>query len=187
MKLDEPFVVVATQNPIEQEGTYPLPEAQLDRFMFSLWMDYPSQSQEVEIVCETPRIQSEQIESVFDVAGLLGSSQAVWQMPVSRHVADYAVSLARATRPSDPSAPEVTQRYVAWGAGPRSGQFMVLGAKAMAAMAGEPTPGCDHVRQVAMAVLRHRIVTNYAATGDGVTTADVVAGVLQAIPEPSYK
>jgi len=187
MKLDEPFVVVATQNPIEQEGTYPLPEAQLDRFMFSLWMDYPSQAQEVEIVCETPRIQSEQISEVFDAAALLESSRAVWRMPVSRHVADYAVALARATRPDEPGAPEVTGQYVAWGAGPRAGQFMVLGAKALAAMAGRPTPDCDHVRRVAMAVLRHRLVTNYAATGDGVTAADIVAGVLKAVAEPSYE
>ena len=187
MKLDEPFVVVATQNPIEQEGTYPLPEAQLDRFMFSLWMDYPTQAQEVEIVCQTPRIQSEQISEAFDTAGLLESCRAVWQMPVSRHVADYAVALARATRPGEPGAPEITQQYVAWGAGPRAGQFMVLGAKAIAAIAGQPTPGCDHVRQVAMAVLRHRLVTNYAATGDGVTTADIVTGVLKAVAEPSYE
>jgi MoxR-like ATPase len=186
MKLAEPFIVVATQNPIEQEGTYPLPEAQLDRFMFSLWMDYPQRDEEVRIVAETPRIHSEMIEPVFERQQVLDTGRLISQMPLSQHVAQYAVDLARATRPRDEQALEVTRKYVAWGAGPRAGQHLVLGAKAMAAIAGQPTPHCDHVRKVATAVLRHRIVVNYQATGEGITSADIIKDLLQKVEEPVY-
>jgi MoxR-like ATPase len=178
MKLDEPFIVVATQNPIEQEGTYPLPEAQLDRFMFSLWMDYPDRAQEARIVTETPRIHAERVERVFDQATLLDCAGLIWRMPVSEHVVGYAVRLARSTRPKDIDAPKITREYVAWGAGPRAGQMMIHGAKAAAAMAGHPTPSAEHVRHVAPAVLRHRVIVNYAATGRGMDSADVIAEVL---------
>ena len=187
MKLEEPFIVVATQNPIEQEGTYPLPEAQLDRFMFSLWMDYPSKDEEIDIVDQTPRIMAEHVDEVFDRDTLLASSRAVWQMPVSRHVVDYAVSLARATRPDDDAAPAFVKQYVEWGAGPRAGQYLVHGAKALAAMSGQPTPNCEHIRQTLAAVLRHRIVVNYAATGDEVSAADVIDKVIAEVSEPSYE
>ncbi len=186
MKLDQPFIVVATQNPIEQEGTYPLPEAQLDRFMFSISMDYPDKRDEIEIVSQTPRLESQRVQTVIDPQTLLACSQAICQMPVSHHVVDYAVSLARATRPGESAAPEVTQKYVDWGAGLRAGQCLMMGAKALAAMAGQPTASCDHVRQVAMAALRHRILTNYAATGEGVTAADVVTQIMAQVPEPDY-
>ncbi len=193
LRLEEPFIVVATQNPIEQEGTYPLPEAQLDRFMFSLWMDYPSLNEEKSIVAQTPRIHAERIEPVMTRDELLQMTDAVWRMAASEHVVDYAVRLARATRPGEsgtsgaPGAPEATRRYVSWGAGPRAGQCMVHAAKALAAMAGEPAPGAGHVRQAAMHVLRHRIVVNYAATGDGVTSADIVRAAIESVREADYR
>jgi MoxR-like ATPase len=186
MPLEEPFVVVATQNPIEQEGTYPLPEAQLDRFMLSLWMDYPSKDEEQRIVAETPRIMAERVERVFDRATLLRSIKVIGQMPVSPHVVLFAVNLARATRPHEPDAPAAARQYVEWGAGPRAGQNLILGAKALAALEGAPTPSCQHVRRIALAVLRHRVVVNYAATGEGITAATVVQQILERIPEPTY-
>ena len=186
LRLDDPFVVVATQNPIEQEGTYPLPEAQLDRFLFSLWMDYPTVAEEERIVAETPRIHAERVEPVFDREALLAAAKLVWEMPASAHVVKYAVAIARATRPSEPGCPEVTRKYVAWGAGPRAGQAMVHAAKALAAMSGEPTPSALHVRQAAMAVLRHRVVVNYAAAGDQLDSRQVVERVLQHVREPTY-
>jgi len=187
MQLKQPFVVVATQNPIEQEGTYPLPEAQLDRFMFSLWMEYPGRTDETQIVMQTPRIAAERLNAVFDQETLLSCSKLIEQMPVSEHVVQYAVDLARATRPNDEDAPEITKRYVSWGAGPRAGQSMILGAKSLAAIDGEPTPSCDHVRRIAMAVLRHRIVLNYVATGDGVDARQVIDQILEAVSEPTYE
>ena len=183
MKLDEPFIVVATQNPIEQEGTYPLPEAQLDRFMFSLWMDYPDKSQEMRIVTETPRIHAERVDRVFDHATLLDVAGLVWRMPVSEHVVDYAVRLARATRPKDADAPKVAREYIAWGAGPRAGQMMVHAAKAAAAITGHATPSAAHIRRVAPAVLRHRVILNYAATGKGMHAADIITEVLALVQE----
>ena len=186
LRLDEPFVVVATQNPIEQEGTYPLPEAQLDRFMFSLWMDYPGLADERRIVAETRRIQGEHIEAVMSRSELLQLTESVASMPVSEHVVDYAVRLARATRPKEPDAPAATRQYVSWGAGPRAGQFMVHAARAMAALAGEPAPGCVHVRAAAMHVLRHRIVMNYAATGEGIGSDAIVQAVLDHVREADY-
>ncbi len=187
MGLDPPFIVVATQNPIEQEGTYPLPEAQLDRFMFSLWMDYPSKDDEMQIVSQAPHRQTPDIQPVFDRQALLDSSRVIPQMPVSQHVVDYAVSLIRATRPDEPGAPDPTRQYIAWGAGPRGGQYLVLGAKALAAIEGQPTPSCDHIRQVALPVLRHRVILNYAATGDGITPADLISQLIEAVPEPDYR
>ncbi len=185
-KLDEPFVVVATQNPIEQEGTYPLPEAQLDRFMFSLWMDYPSKAEEMAIVSDTPRIMREKVSQAFDVDTLRRSIDLIQRMPVSGHVVDYAVTLARATRPRDEAAPAIAKKYVEWGAGPRAGQYLVQGAKALAAIEGKPTPNCEHVRKMAAAVLRHRIVVNYAATGDNVTSRDIVRKIVEETKEPKY-
>ena len=188
MKLEEPFVVVATQNPIEQEGTYPLPEAQLDRFMFALEVGYPSLDEEKAIVAQTPRIASAagEVQPVLSRDELLRFADAVWRMPVSEHVVDYAVRLARATRPDDVDAPQMIKQYVGWGAGPRAGQALLHGAKAVAAMAGEPTPSCDHVASVAGPVLRHRVLTNYAAAGEGVGPGEVVQAVLDAVKPATY-
>ena len=186
MPLDEPFIVVATQNPIEQEGTYPLPEAQLDRFMLSLWMDYPTKQEEARVVMETPRIHSERIEPVMSRAELLEYADLIWRMPVSQHVVDYAVSLSRATRPNSDEATPFVKQYVEWGAGPRAGQAMVHAAKALAAMAGDPTPSAKHVRQAAPGVLRHRVLPNYAAAGDDVDVQRIVQQVIESVAEPSY-
>ena len=188
MRLDEPFVVVATQNPIEQEGTYPLPEAQLDRFMLALEVDYPSLDEEKQIVADTPRITqaADEVQRVLNRTTLLAFADAVWRMPVSEHVVDYAVRLARATRPDDAQAPDMVRQYVGWGAGPRAGQAMVHASKAMAAMAGEPTPSIEHIRRIASAVLAHRVLTNYAAAGEGLGAGDVVDAVLDAVKPQQY-
>ncbi|MEM9415559.1 MAG: MoxR family ATPase [Planctomycetota bacterium] len=188
-RLDEPFVVVATQNPIEQEGTYPLPEAQLDRFMFALDVGYPSLDEEKHIVAQTPHIAdaSAKVEPVVDRDALLRFADAVWRMPTSGHVVDYAVRLARATRPDDSEAPDAVRQYVGWGAGPRAGQALIHGAKALAAMSGEPTPTVVHVNRIAGAVLRHRVLTNYAAAGDGVTPGDMVEAVLSTVEPERYE
>ncbi|MEX0653605.1 MAG: MoxR family ATPase [Phycisphaeraceae bacterium] len=185
-RIDRPFVVVATQNPIEQEGTYPLPEAQLDRFMFSLWMDYPSVEDEERIVAETTAPGQAAIEPVFDQA-TIGKVQAlVRRMPVSQHVISYAVALARATRPKNAAADEFVNSYVEWGAGTRAGQHMVLAAKAMAVMEGAVAVHAGHVRQAAPYVLRHRVLPNYQAAGEGVDTKQIMDHVIQSISEPDY-
>ncbi len=186
MPLEAPFVVVATQNPIEQEGTYPLPEAQLDRFMLSLNIAYPDADEERRIVADVPPDFRRAVaqEPVVDKAQAARAGDLIGRMPVSDHVLHYAVMLARASRPDDASAPEAVREYVAWGAGPRAGQYLVLGARALAAIEGRPTPSCDDVRQLAPAVLSHRIVTNYAAVGEGVDVAQIVAAVVDEVAEP---
>jgi len=183
--LDRPFVVVATQNPIEQEGTYPLPEAQLDRFMFSLWIDYPGEAEEEAIVEQTTAPPAYTLRRILSREQMLAYQQLVRRVPVSRHVVRYASSLARASRPRG-SADAYVRKYVEWGAGPRASQYLVLGAKARAVMAGRPAPSTADVREVAMAVLRHRIIPNYAAVGDGVTPADIVGYLLDRVAEPDY-
>ncbi|MCC5831044.1 MAG: MoxR family ATPase [Phycisphaeraceae bacterium] len=186
MGLQPPFVVVATQNPIEQEGTYPLPEAQLDRFMLSLWMDYPEVEDEVRIVSETRRIQTEQVTQVCQGDELIAFTEAVWKMPVSEHVVRFAVELARRTRPRTPGASAVATRYFDWGAGPRAAQYLIHASRALAAMDGRPAPGCDDVRAIAPSVLRHRVILNYAATGEGLTTEMLLDRIIEQTPEPAY-
>jgi len=186
MHLEEPFIVVATQNPIEQEGTYPLPEAQLDRFMFSLWMDYPSRQEEVAIVAQMHRIAAHQVSQVFSCEDLLTIHRLIRQMPVSDHVVGYAVDLARHTRPDDAAGWPMAKKYIAWGAGPRAGQYLIQGACALAAMEGKPSPGIEHVRRVAPAVLRHRVVVNYAATGDDIPASKIIEELLAFVkPSPA--
>ena len=180
-RLDAPFVVVATQNPIEQEGTYPLPEAQLDRFMLSLWMDYPSRNDELRIVAHTAQIHSQQVEALFRPDELVRFSEMIWRMPTSEHVVSFAVDLVRATRPGDELADDFVRNHVAWGAGPRAGQALVHLANAYAAMSGEAAASVQEVRRAAMQVLRHRVLTNYAAAGQGIGSADVVSHVLDRI------
>lgn len=185
MMLDEPFVVVATQNPIEQEGTYPLPEAQLDRFMFSIQMAYPPEQDERRIVSEVEPDgrAAMKAEPVLRADEAVRMGRLIRRMPVSEHVRDYAVRLVRASRPDDASATALARRCVGWGAGPRAGQYLALGARALAAMEGLPTPSCEHMRRIAPAVLCHRIVTNYTAAGEGVSAADVVRELLEKIGE----
>jgi len=186
MPIERPFFVVATQNPIEQEGTYPLPEAQLDRFMFSLTLDYPSREQEERIVVETTTDEEPDVQTVFTREELLEMQHLVRTVPVSPHVVHYAVSLARASRPRDPEAVAMVKRYVEWGAGPRASQYLLLGAKSRAVLMGRPAPSTNDVRAVAQQVLNHRIIPNYAGVADGVTSTALVEEILKQVREPSY-
>jgi MoxR-like ATPase len=172
--LPDPFFVLATQNPIEQEGTYPLPEAQLDRFMLELRVAYPSRSEEEAIVEQTTGITREPLQPVLDSASVLAMQALVRRIPVGRSLIRAAVSLARMTRPTDSESPGFIREYVDWGAGPRASQYLVLGAKARAAMAGRPMADLDDVRAVAPAVLRHRVVTNFAAEAADRTSEDLM-------------
>jgi MoxR-like ATPase len=170
-KLELPFFVLATQNPIEQEGTYPLPEAQLDRFMFHINVDYPSEAEEHRIVETTTSQQAGEPSVVLKSSEILRIQQLVKKVPISNHVLDYAIRLVRATRDGTVKSVE---DYVNWGAGPRAGQHLVMGSKVRAIMQGRPTPSCDDVRTIAAPVLRHRIVTNFNADADGVATDEII-------------
>jgi MoxR-like ATPase len=186
LPIEPPFFVVATQNPIEQEGTYPLPEAQLDRFMFSLTLDYPDKTEEERVVTETTSGEPPVPAPVFTREELLEVQRLVRSVPVSPHVVSYAVALARATRPKDPDAVAMVQRYVEWGAGPRASQYLVLGAKARAVLLGRPSPSANDVRAVAQQVLGHRVLVNYAGLADGITSESVVSEVVKHVREPNY-
>ena len=184
--LPQPFLVLATQNPIEQEGTYPLPEAQLDRFMFAIHIGYPSAEDEQRILVETTRDAAANIQPVLSAGAILQAQHLVRQVPVSDHVALYATSLIRATRPDNPAAPDFIRRWVRWGAGPRAGQYLLLAAKAHTLLAGRYSVACADVRQYALPVLRHRLFCNFAAASEGVSTDDIIRRVLEAVPEPTY-
>ena len=184
--LPDPFLVVATQNPIEQEGTYPLPEAQLDRFMFSLHLDYPAHDEEMEIVRRTTLRVAEQLGAVVSLDQILAAQQLVLAAPVSDHVIDYAVRLAAATRPTHVKAPQVTRDFVEWGAGPRASQYLILGAKALALLGGKIAAETADVREVALPVLQHRVITNYRATGAGKKSRDIINELLSQVQEKSY-
>jgi MoxR-like ATPase len=186
-KLDLPFFVLATQNPIELEGTYPLPEAQLDRFMFNIYIDYPSGADEKLIVTSTTGTAAPLLERVLSASDVLGLQRIVRSIPVSDYVVDYAVRLVRATRPTQDGAPEFVKSWVNWGAGPRASQYLILGAKARAVLRGELTPSCEDVRQVATSVLRHRILANFSAEAEGITPKDLIKKLLEAIPEDGRK
>jgi len=177
-RLEKPFFVLATQNPIELEGTYPLPEAQLDRFMFNIKVDYPSDDEELRIIDTTTSRELAAPAQVLSGADIVAMQQLVRSVPVSESVLRYAVRLIRASR--DEKLPEVGQ-YLSWGAGPRAGQYLILGAKARAIMSGRTTPGVEDVRAMAPPVLRHRLVTNFHAEADGVTTDDLVRRLLDAV------
>jgi len=177
-KLEEPFLVLATQNPIEQEGTYPLPEAQLDRFMFNLWVDYPSPDEERTIVKTTTSAAIGSISPVLGADEIIALQDLIRRIPVSDHVVSYAVDLARKTRPADPAAPKFVKDWIRWGAGPRAGQYFILGAKARAALEGRPTPDENDVRQMALPVLRHRLVLNFNAEAEGVGAVEIVEKLL---------
>ena len=179
-----PFFVLATQNPIEQEGTYPLPEAQLDRFMFHVRIDYPSGSEEEQIVSTTTREMEAEPRPVLSADEILGLQEIVRRVPVSPHVIKYATRLTRATRPPDPSAPQFVRDYVSWGCGPRAAQYLVLGAKARAVLDGRANVSCNDVRALAPPVMRHRIYTNFNADAEGLTVEDLIVKLLQAVPEP---
>ncbi len=178
--LDLPFFVLATQNPIEQEGTYPLPEAQLDRFMLNIRVDYPSEDEELRIVETTTSTDAAEPDVVLHADDILRVQELVRTVPVDSHVLRYAVRLARATR--DDRVARVSD-YVSWGAGPRAGQNLVLGAKVRAVMDGRPIPSVDDVRAIAHPVLRHRIVTSFNAEADGVSADDVIDMILEGVAD----
>ena len=184
--LPQPFFVIATQNPIEQEGTYPLPEAQLDRFMFSVKVVYPSAEDEERIIMETTQDASQEVEKVLSSAALISFQHLVRKTPVSRHVGAYAARLTRATRPDGPDAPDFIKNWVRWGAGPRAGQYLLLAAKSYALLQGRLNVSCDDVRTYALPVLRHRVLCNFAAASEGVDSDEIVRRLIQAVPEPDY-
>jgi MoxR-like ATPase len=176
--LPKPFFVLATQNPIEQEGTYPLPEAQLDRFMFNIPLGYPSYEEELEIVKSTTAIQSIELQHVVTGDQILFFQQLIRKIPVSDNVLSYAVSLVTKTRPNTPMAPANVNNYLSWGAGPRASQFLVLGAKCHAAIKGKYSPDVEDVQAIAKYVLRHRIVRNYKAEAEGISEENIIEGLL---------
>ena len=182
--MDSPFFVLATQNPIEQEGTYPLPEAQQDRFMFNIWVDYPEEHEEELIVGTTTSGTSAEPECILTKEQVLQLQTVVRQVPVSEHVIKYAIKLVRATRPVNEDAPEFTKNYVSTGAGPRAGQFLVLAAKARAVLEGRIHVASSDIRTAAVPVLRHRILTNFAADSEGLNAMNIVEKLLEEIPEP---
>jgi MoxR-like ATPase len=185
--LGEPFFVLATQNPIEQEGTYPLPEAQLDRFMFNIWVDYPSAEEEEIIVEATTKSSRAKAQPILTKEEVLQLQEVVRKIPVSKHVIKYATSLVRSTRPSAPEAPDFVKEYISTGAGPRASQVMIMAAKARAVMEGRIHVSCSDIRKAALPVLRHRILTNFAADSEGLTSVHLVERLLKAIPEPTDK
>jgi MoxR-like ATPase len=184
--LPDPFLVIATQNPIEQEGTYPLPEAQIDRFMFSLTLGYPTRTEEAEIVRRTTLQAPVSLSPVATREQILAIQALVRAAPVSDHVIEYAVALAAATRPRETDALALARDYLEWGAGPRAAQCLVLGAKALALLDGRLAPETADVRAVAAAVLPHRVVVNYRATGAGRKAPDIVAELTKAVREKTY-
>jgi MoxR-like ATPase len=182
--LGEPFFVLATQNPIEQEGTYPLPEAQLDRFMFNIWVDYPSAEEEEMIVEATTKSTQAKAQPVLTKEEVLQLQEVVRKIPVSKHVIKYATRLVRSTRPAGAEAPDFIKEYVSTGAGPRASQVMIMAAKARAVMEGRIHVSCNDIRKAALPVLRHRILTNFAADSEGLTTVHLVERLLKQVPEP---
>ncbi len=182
-KLDEPFFVLATQNPIEQEGTYPLPEAQLDRFMFNVYVDYPSAEEEWNVVKSTTAVPSYELQKILTPDEIVAFQQLVRRVPVSDHLIQYAVNLVRATRPGEPGAPDFIKSWVNWGAGPRASQYLILAAKTRAILEGRPTPGPEDVKFAANSVLRHRIVTSFNAEADGVDTLEIIKRILDTVKE----
>jgi len=177
-ELDNPFFVLATQNPIEQEGTYPLPEAQLDRFMFNVMLDYPTIQEEIQVVKNTTSDYNPQLQKVISGDEILFFQHLIRRIPIPDNVLNYAVSLSTKTRPNTPTATETVNNYLSWGAGPRASQFLVVGAKCHAAFNGKYSPDIEDVKAVAPAILRHRIVKNYKAEAEGVSVEKIIQGLL---------
>lgn len=178
-RLEEPFFVLATQNPIEQEGTYPLPEAQLDRFMFNLWLDYPSFDEEMEIVKSTTSPYTPSVSKVLGAQELFAFQDLVRRVPIADNVIRYAVTLVKRTRPQTKEAPQSTKNWIRWGAGPRASQYLVLGSKARAIISGRATPEIDDVRAMAGPVLRHRIVPSFTAEAEGISAIHIVERLVE--------
>jgi MoxR-like ATPase len=184
-RLPEPFFVLATQNPIEQEGTYPLPEAQLDRFLFDIRVGYPDEAGEIAILRQTTGAPEQPLVPVLTAEDALGLQRLVRDVAASEPILRYAAQLVRATRPDSASAPDVVKKSVRWGAGPRAGQALILGAKARALLQGRTTVTPADIRRVAIPVLRHRVLLGFAAEAEGITPERVVAGLLEHVPEPT--
>ena len=182
--LPDPFFVLATQNPIEQEGTYPLPEAQLDRFMFEIRVDYPSEAEEFDILRLTTAPRSAELHRALSADEIVALQQLVLKVPIADHVIRYAMAIARATRVGQSDVPDFIQRYVRWGAGPRAGQYMILGGKARAVLNGRYYVSTDDIRHAAFPVLRHRIITNFNASAEGITTDILIDKLLDSMPAP---
>lgn len=187
MELPDPFFTIATQNPIEQEGTYPLPEAQLDRFMFNIIIDYPSLAEEEKILMATTRQEKVEVRKVFSSRAILNIQKLVQSVAVSEYVIKYVARLVRATRPRDSESPQFVKELVDWGAGPRAGQNLINGGKAIAAMEGRFSVAIEDVKKIATPVLRHRIGTNFQAQAEGMTNVDVITKLLNEIPEPKIE
>lgn len=185
-ELEQPFFVLATQNPIELEGTYPLPEAQLDRFMFNVYVDYPKPEEEIKIVLSTTSAVEPQLKQVMTGADIIRLQEIVRKVPAAEHVVRYAVELVRSTRPDDGSCPDSIKRWISWGAGPRASQYLVLGAKARAVMQGRYHISCEDIRAVSQPVLRHRILTSFNAEADGIDSLQIIDELLKIVkvPEP---
>jgi len=177
-ELPGPFFVLATQNPIEQEGTYPLPEAQLDRFMFNVTLDYPSFEEEMMVVKNTTGNYNPELKKVLTGEQILYFQQLIRRIPVPDNVLEYAVRLTSKTRPNTPAAPQVTNDYLSWGAGPRASQFLVVGAKCHAVLNGKYSPDIEDVKAIAPAILRHRVVKNFKAEAEGISVEDIIAKLL---------
>lgn len=177
-RLDEPFFVLATQNPIEQEGTYPLPEAQLDRFMFNIVLDYPSFQEELDIVKSTTSGVKNKVDKCLTAKQITDFQQLIRKIPVSDNVLEYAVELVGKTRPNSEKSADVVNEYLNWGAGPRASQFLVVGAKCHAALKGKYSPDIEDVKAVALPILRHRIVKNYKAEAENISTDDIIRKIL---------
>jgi MoxR-like ATPase len=172
--LEEPFFVLATQNPIEQEGTYPLPEAQLDRFMFNLWLDYPDFDQEVEVINKTTTLYEPHIDKVLSKEEIILFQNLVRKVPVAEELVKYVVGLVTKTRPSHQSSPKFIKDYISWGAGPRASQYLIFGAKALCILEGRYSPTMDDIRKIAVPVLRHRLILNFNAEADGIYVVDLI-------------
>ena len=172
--LEEPFFVLATQNPIEQEGTYPLPEAQLDRFMFNLWLDYTSEEDEVEIIKKTTGMYSPELDVVFSKNEIIGYQELIRKVPVADEVIKYTVGIVSKTRPGNPAAPKFIKDYISWGAGPRASQYLILGAKALCVLEGRFSPNMEDIRKVSKSVLRHRLIPNFNAEADNINILEII-------------
>lgn len=185
--LPEPFFVIATQNPIEQEGTYPLPEAQLDRFMFNIVVDYPNLEEEEQILATTTTTAGEtsDVRKVLSAKSILYLQKQINQIEIAPLTIHYVARLVRATRPTDDSAPPFVREMIDWGAGPRAGQFLIAGGKAVAAMDGRPSVSLQDIRSVAVPVLRHRLSTNFQAQAEGLTPENIITRLLEEVPEPN--
>lgn len=183
-QLPDPFFTIATQNPIEQEGTYPLPEAQLDRFMFNIKVGYPSASEEEQILLATTKSEKPDVRKVLSGRAIINIQKLVGSVAVSEYVVKYVSGIVRSTRPKDESAPDYVKQMVDWGAGPRAGQFLIQGGKAMAAMDGRFSVSLEDVRRIAVPVLRHRIATNFQAQAEGLTSESIIERLIQEFPEP---